>query len=149
MKRSPDKEQMKLAMSQSTTSGALVGTAVDARGFGRAKFIFSFGTPLATVSSAKINSSSVGIWAATGSRSSVVGAGTYVSIPNAYLSAMSSGVLSQQLAVLDIAIPADSHFLVISGTVDSSSIPLQAVVELYEPVVAAVTLTPTNTVIVN
>jgi hypothetical protein len=144
--RSPDVEQVKLAMSQSTTSGALAATAIDARGFGRAKFIFSFGTPGAN---AKINSSSVAVWAATGSRSSVVGAGTYVAVPSAYLSSMTTAAISQQLAVIDLAIPSDSHFLLLSGSVDSSSIPMQAVVELYEPVVAPPTLTPTYTVIVN
>ena len=148
MKRSPDKEDVKLAMAQSTTSGALVGTAVDAHGYGRAKFVFTFGTPLVSVSAAKINASSIGIWNAAGSNSSVVGATTYASIPSAFLAAATTGAISNNVFVIDLAVQPASRFLLISGTVDSSSIPMSATVELYEPVNAPPTLSAT-TVIVN
>lgn len=145
MKRSPDKEDVKLAMAQSTTSGVVVGTAVDAHGFGRAKFVFTFGAPGAD---AKVNTSSLGIWNAAGSNSSVVGATTYASIPAAYLAAITSGSISNNVKVIDMAVQPASRFLLISGTVDSSTVPMSAIVELYEPVNAPPTLSAT-TVIVN
>jgi hypothetical protein len=146
MKRDPDRATVKLAVANSTTSGALVGTAVDAKGFGRAKFIFTFGTPLADGS---MKASSIGIWCAAGSASSVAGATTYASVPSAYLAAMSTGVFSNNVAVLDMAIPAASFWLKVSGTVDSSNIPHSAVVELYEPVTAPPTHASPAPVIVN
>ena len=133
MKNSPDFSEVKLAIAQSTISGAIVGTGVDVRGFGRAKFVFTFGTPLAD---AKIGTSSIGIWAAAGSNSSVVGAQTYAVIPTAYLAAATSGVISNNVAVLDVAIPAGKAFLQVSGSFDSSDVPHSAIVELYSPVVA-------------
>ena len=137
MKNSPDFSEAKLAIAQSTISGAIVGTGVDVRGFGRAKFVFTFGTPLATVSSAKINASSIGIWAAGISKSlGVETATTYAVIPTAYLAAASSGVMSNNVAVLDVAIPAGKGFLKVSGSFDSSNVPHSATVELYNPVTA-------------
>ena len=134
MKRGPDFGTVKLAVANSTTSAALVGTAVDAAGYGRAKFIFTFGTPLTTAGSI-VKGSSVGIWCAAGSASSVAGAGTYASVPSAFLAAGTTGVLSNAVAVLDIAIPAGSHWLIVSGSLDSTNVPLNATVELYETVV--------------
>jgi len=145
MKRSPDQEDVQLAMSVSTTSGALVGTAIDAHGYGRAKFVFTFGVPGADAS---VKASSIGVWCAAGSNSSVVGATTYASVPGAFLGAKSSGLISHGAFVIDLAVPAASRFLLISGTVDSSNVPMSAVVNLYEKV----TKPPTNTlttVIVN
>ena len=145
MKRSPDREDVRLAMSVSTTSGALVGTAIDAHGFGRAKFVFTFGVPGADAS---IKASSIGVWCAAGSNSSVVGATTYASVPGAFLAAKSSGLISHGAYVIDLAVPAASRFLKISGTVDSSNVPVSAVVNLYQPVNKPPTNTLT-TVIVN
>jgi len=134
MKRDVDKGTVKLAAANSSTSGAISGTAVDAKGYGRAKFIFTFGTPLANAS---VLANSIGIWVAAGSASSVAGATTYASVPAAYLAAMSTGLISNNVAVIDMAIPAASHWLKISGGgFDSSTVPVSAVVELYEPVTA-------------
>lgn len=148
MKRDPDFTEVKLAVANSTTSAALVGTAVDAKGFGRAKFVFTFGTPLVTAGTI-VKSSSVGIWAAAGSASSVAGATTYASIPSAYLAAATTGILSNNVAVLDVAIPQGSHWLVVSGTLDSTNCVHNATVELYEPVTAPPTHQSPAPVIVN
>ena len=137
MTKRPDNGTVKLAVANSTISGALVGTAITASGYARAKFVFTFGTPLASVSSAKINASSIGVWAAGISKSlGVETATTYAVITDAYLAAASSGVISNNVAVLDVAIPADKGFLKVSGTFDSSDVPHSATVELYNPVTA-------------
>ena len=148
MKRGPDKGTVKLAVANSTTSGALVGTAVDAAGYGRAKFVFTFGTPETTAGSI-VKGSSVGIWCAAGSASSVAGATTYASVPSAFLAAGTTGVLSNAVAVLDIAIPAGSHWLLVSGTLDSTNVPHNATVELYQKVVGPPTHSSPAPVIVN
>jgi len=137
MANRPDNGTVKVAVANSTISGALVGSEITAGGFGRAKFVFTFGAPLATVSSAKINASSIGIWAAGISKSlGVETATTYAVIPTAYLAAASSGVMSNNVAVLDVAIPAGKGFLKVSGSFDSSDVPHSATVELYNPVTA-------------
>jgi len=144
MKRVSDKTEVKLAVANSTTSGAITGTAIDATGFNRARFMFTFGLPLANGSLG-----SLGIWAAAGSNSSVAGATTYVSISSAQLVGMSSLAVSNQVAVIDIAIPQGSFWLLASGTVSTSSIPLNAVVELYEPNKAPPSHAAVQTITVN
>jgi hypothetical protein len=144
MKRTADRQETKLALANSTTSGALTGTAVDATGFSRAKFVFTFGLPLANGSIG-----SLGIWAAAGSNSSVAGATTYVSIAAAQLVGMSSLAVSNQVAVIDMAIPQGSVWLLVSGTVSTSSIPLSGTVALYEPNKAPPSHAAVQTVFVN
>lgn len=134
MTKRPDNGTVKLAVSHSSTSGVLVGTEITASGYQRAKFVFTFGTPEAL---ATVLASSVGIWAAGVSRSlGVETATTYAVIPTAYLGTGSSAGLSNQVAVLDVAIPAGKGFLKVSGAFSSALYPHNATVELYNPVTA-------------
>ena len=147
MTKRPDNGTVKIAVAHSDTSGALVGTAITASGYGRAKFVFTFGTPAADAS---LLASSIGIWAAGISKSlGVETATTYAVIPSAYLAAGSSAGLSNQAAVLDIAIPADKGFLKVSGAFVTSGFPHNATVELYNPVTAPPTHANIAPVIVN
>ena len=131
MKRSPDRTKVALAVTHHTTSLTILSpTAVTCTGYGRAKFVFTFGAPNAD---ATIDASSIGIWAAAGSNSSAVGAQTYAVIPGAFLAAATSGAISHNVHVLDVAIPAAKQFLIVSGSVNNSDVPLSATVELYQP----------------
>ena len=134
MTKRPDNGTVKIAVKTSSTSGVLVGTEITVGAAQRAKFVFTFGDPEALAS---IMTSSIGIWAATISKSlGVETALTYAVIPTAYLAAGSSGALSNQVAVMDVAIPADKGFLKVSGTFKSALFPHSATVELYNPVTA-------------
>ena len=134
MTKRPDNGTVKIAVKTSTATTIIAGTAITASGYGRAKFVFTFGTPEADAS---VLANSIGVWAAGISKSlGVETATTYAVIPSAYLAAGSSAALSHQAAVLDIAIPADKGFLKISGAFDSSIFPHSATVELYNPVTA-------------
>ena len=134
MTKRPDNGTVKLAVANSTTSAALVGTEITASGYQRAKFVFAFGTPGVD---AAIGASSIGVWAAGISKSlGVETATTYAVIPTAYLAAATTGVLSNNVAVLDVAVPAGKGFLQISGAIATSLLPHSATVELYNPVTA-------------
>jgi len=113
-----------VAIALSTTSGAPAATAVDATGYSRAQFRFQFGPNDNTTAAL---SGSMGVWAAT------TQGGTYAAIAGAALGAVTSGVLSNNVMVIDTAIPAAKPWLKISGgSVISSLITYGATVALYD-----------------
>lgn len=114
------------AVAPVTTSGALTSIPIDATGWDRATFIFTFGTPLATVSSAKLVAG-VGVWQATSSGA------TYARMADASFGALTSGALSNNEHVIDVNVDQSYPSLIISGSVDSSNIPLACVCVLRTP----------------
>lgn len=117
-----DRQSPVIAVKNQSTSGALTGTVVDATGCGRVRFVFTFGS---NAGGASINASSIGIWQASTS------GGTFAAIANAYFAAASSGVISDNVAVLDTIVSPSYPWLKISGAVANSSIYLNAVAERY------------------
>lgn len=115
-----DRVNTLIAMPNSITSGALVATKVNATGYGRARFMFTFGQPLANASLG-----AAGIWQATTS------GGPFTLIAGASLAGISSGAISDQVAILDTIVTSATPWLQISGTISTSNIYSSAVVELY------------------
>lgn len=141
MNRSVDFMDVKRALSNSTISGAMTGIEVDALGYGRARFIFTFGTPLANASLV-----SAGVWVAAGTGGAAT---TYASIADAQLTARTSAALANKEAVIDVAIPVGSRWIQVSGAMATSSVPLGCVVELYQPLDIPVSGSALQTVTVN
>lgn len=110
--------------SQTVSSGALVGTTVDARTFGRVAFIFNLGTPAA---GASVNS--LHIWCAPTTTSG----GTYTMISGASTGVITTGVGSNQTVRLEVAVPANSAWLKISGALSNSHWPVSCVAILEQP----------------
>lgn len=123
-RRLNDSIDVKLAVSASNTGGALAGAVIDTTGYGRARFIFNFGSGTATTAAVSGN---VGIWKAATSGA------TFASIPTAILATVSSGVLSGASPVMVIDMPTDSAnpWLKVSGNISSTAALHSAVVELY------------------
>ncbi len=117
-----DRQSPVIAVKNSNTSGALVGTVVDARLAGRCRFVFTFGS---NAGGASINASSIAIWQAATS------GGTFSAIAGAYFAAASSGVISDNVAVLDTVVNPSYPWLEISGAIANSSIYISAVAERY------------------
>lgn len=106
--------------------GAFVGTAIPATGFGRARFVFSFGANAGT--SAAL-SSGLGIYQASTSGA------TFALIAGAILAAVSSGVLSANVMVIDVPTSSGTPWLKVSGgSMLSTAIAHSAIVELYSGV---------------
>ena len=102
----------------------MISTSVDATGFSRARFIFSFGANTADTAAL---SAGIGAWNASTSGA------TFTSIASAALAAVSSGVLSNNIMVIDTVIATAKPWLKISGgSVLSTGIAHSVVVELYE-----------------
>lgn len=123
MKQRDDYADVKIAVAASQSGGAMVATAINTTGYGRARFIFTFnkGTgTTGTLSNAKI-------WRCATSD------GTYTSVASAELTAISSGVMSSAspVCVIDMATNATYPWLKVSGSLSSTALDHSAVVELY------------------
>jgi hypothetical protein len=124
-KRLNDQADVKTAVSASNSLGALAGTKIDTTGFSRARFIFTFGSGLATTGAVSGN---VGVWKAATS------GGTFASVPTAILATVSSGVMSgaSPSMVIDMPTDAANPWLLVSGNISSTGLHHSAVVELYD-----------------
>jgi hypothetical protein len=124
-KRLNDFVDVKVAVAPTSSSGAITGIAIDASSYGRARFVFQFGSGAAEIAALSGN---IGIWQAATS------GGTYANISGANLSAVTSGVMSgAKLAmVIDVPVDADTEWLKVSGNIISSMLFHSAVVELYD-----------------
>jgi len=124
-KRINDFADLKVAVNATSSSGALVGIAVDTTGYSRARFIFQFGSGAAETAALSGN---IGIWKATTSGA------TYASVPTAILAAVTSGVMSAAKLAMVIDMPTDAanEWLKVSGNIISSMLFHAAVVELYD-----------------
>ena len=115
-----DRQAPSLALAPITVSGAFTGaTAINATGYGRAQFIFTFGTPLASASML-----SAGIWNSSTSTA-------YVSIAAAQLLPMTTASMSNNIAVIDTIVNSAYPWLIISGAMATSNQTVSATVELY------------------
>lgn len=104
--------------------GGVAGTKVNATGYGRARFVFSFGANGGTTAAL---SAGLGVWQASTSGA------TFAAIANGSLAAVSSGVLSKNVMVIDVPVaPATPWLLVSGGSVLSTAINASAIVELYQ-----------------
>jgi hypothetical protein len=132
-RRLNDKVAVKQAVSNSNWAvGAVTGQLVDVTGFSRARFVFSFGANGGTT--AALNSSAA-IWKASSSGA------TFTEITETRLAAVTSGVLANQLMVIDTATDPSNPWLRVSGmSVLSTAINANVVVTLY----AGVNNPPTN-----
>ena len=111
-----------IANSTGPAAAALVGTAVDATGFSRARFVFHFG---ANGSSASV-STGLGVWQAATSGA------TFALITSA--NAITSGVLSagaQNIVIIDVPTSSGTPWLKASGSIVQAGTPHGAIVELY------------------
>lgn len=123
-RRLNDSVDVKNAVSNSATGGALAGVAVDTTGFGRARFVFTFNDGSATTAAVSGN---IGIWEASTSGA------TFTAIGSATLATVSSGAVSGQslVAVIDIPTDPSNPWMKVSGNISSTSMRHNAVVELY------------------
>jgi hypothetical protein len=133
IERLNDRVDVKAVIANSVSSTTLVSSKIDTTGFGRARFIFSFG---GTAGIGRVDANAINIWKASTS------GGTYSSIASATLAAISSGVLSagQAVAVIDLLTDSANPWLQVSGSVTSSNLHHSAVVELY----SGINLPPTS-----
>ena len=129
MQKLVDQIDTKIAVANSGGAVApLVATKVDATGYGRARFVFNFGSGAATTAAL---SAGIGIWAAATS------GGTYTAIAGASLAAVSSGLISgtNLVMAIDVPITNGSPWLQVSGgSMLSTSINNSATVDLYRQV---------------
>ena len=132
-RRLNEKIAVKQAVSNSNWAvGAVTGQVVDTTGFGRARFIFSFGANGGTT--AALNASAA-IW-----KASTSGA-TFAEITATRLAAVTSGVLGNDLMVIDTVTDSANPWLRVSGmSILSTAINANVVVELYN----GVNLPPTD-----
>lgn len=126
-RRLNDSVDVKNAVSNSNTGGALSAVAVNATGFHRARFIFTFNDGSATTAAVSGN---IGIY-----KASTSGA-TFNAITNATLTTVSSGAVSGNslVAVIDVPTDADNPWLKVSGNISSTAMRHNAIVELYHGV---------------
>jgi hypothetical protein len=126
VKQLSDYTDTKLAAPFITSSGAVLGSKIDATGFRRAHFVFSFGTPATGASIL----AGAGIYntIATGSSS-----GAFVLITGAsFSSSWTTAQGSNNVAVIDTAIdPAKPWILVSNFNVSNSNWTVGATVQLY------------------
>ena len=107
-------------------TGAVTANKVDGTGYGRARFIFSFGANSNT--SAAI-SAGLGVWAASTSGA------TFAQVAGASLAAVTSGILSNVCMAIDVAISSGTPWLLISGgSMLSTAIANSCTVDLYRGV---------------
>jgi hypothetical protein len=129
MKRINDRMDVKVAVANSAGAAdlALVSTAVNATGYSRARFVFSFGNGGATTGAL---STGFGAWQAATSGA------TYALITAASGVAVTSGVISDgaKVAVIDVPISGGTPWLKFSGSFTSTGVPHGCVVELYHGV---------------
>jgi hypothetical protein len=105
-------------------AGTPVGTLINATGYGRARFVFSFGANSGTTAGL---SSGLGVWGASTSGA------TFSNITS--MAAVTSGVLSNNVMVIDVPVtPATPWLKVSGGSVLSTAINASAIVELYASV---------------
>ena len=123
-------EKIKATVAVANTSGtvaALVGTAVNATGYSRARFIFSFGNGAATTAEFE---SGIGIW------ESATSGGTYTSRSTAVIGTnITSGVVSSAAVTVEIELPISTAkpWLKVSGGSNlSTGLPHSCIVELYD-----------------
>jgi hypothetical protein len=122
-KRLNDLIDVKQAIANSVTSTAVVGIAVDATGYGRARFVFSLG---GSAGIGALSAAALKIWKANTSGA------TFTSIASAELAAITSGVVSNgAVAVIDVPTDAANPWLKVSGSLTSSNLHHNAIVELY------------------
>lgn len=107
------------AVNPCTTSGALTGVKIDATGTDRVAFIFSFGIPLAGAAL----SSGCGIWKAATSGATFTRAG-------ASFGELTTGAMSNMTAVLDCKVDRAKPWLLVSGMMNTSNIPLSVIAVL-------------------
>lgn len=133
MRRLNDKISVKQAVPNSSWAvGAVTGTVIDTTGYGRARFIFSFGANSGTTAAL---AASAGIWKASTS------GGTYSEITDTRLAAVTSGVLGNDMMVIDTATDSANPWLRVSGmSITSTAINANVIVELY----GGVSLPPTD-----
>ena len=124
-KRLNDFVDVKTAVVNSTTDGALVGVAVDCTGYSRARFIFNFGEGSATTAAVSGN---IGIYQASTSGA------TFSAISSASLATRSSGIISATNINCVVEVPLDATYpwLKVSGNISSTSLRHSCVVELYD-----------------
>jgi hypothetical protein len=129
-KRINDQMDVKVAVAASGGQvGAIVGTAIDTVTYGRARFVFNFGNGAATTAAL---SASIGVWKAGGTAGAAT---TYSQYADAWLAAVTSGVLSSgsEVMVIDVPTDPDSRWMIISGgSMLSTAIPHSCIVELYD-----------------
>lgn len=141
---SPISEQLNGAVVISPVSisaGAVTSKLIDATGRSRARFVFAFGANSGT--SAAL-SAGLGVYNASTSGD------TYTLIAGAALAAVTSGVLSNNVMVIDTAIPAGKPWLKVSGgSILSTAIVASCIVELYDGITRPDTATTQQLVVVN
>lgn len=126
VKQLADYSDTKLAAAFINSSGAVLGTKIDATGFRRAHFVFAFGTPLAGASVL----AGAGIYntIATGSSS-----GEFTLITGAsFSSSFTTAQGSNQVAVIDTAVDQAIPWLIVSNfNVSGSNWIVGCTVQLY------------------
>ena len=127
MQRINDFADVKQAVENSSWGvAAVAGTKIDGTGFSRARFVFSFGANGGT--SAAL-STGAGVWEASTSGA------TFTSINGGSMVAVTSGVLSKNVMVIDTVIGSASPWLLVSNmSILSTAINMSCVVELYRGV---------------
>ena len=126
-KRLNDMIVAKQAVLPTATSGALTPIAIDATGYSRARFIFSFGSGAGTTAAVAAGSAA---WQASTSGA------TFIPITGADLPATTSGLISgnARIFIVDVPVSPSYPWLKASGTINSSTINNSCVVELYDGV---------------
>jgi hypothetical protein len=128
-RRINDSMDVKVAVAASAgIVGAIIGTGVDTATYGRARFVFNFNNGAATTAAL---SSSIGVWKAGGTAGSAT---TYSQYADAWLAAVTSGVLSSgsKTMVIDVPVDPNSRWMIISGgSMLSTAMPHSCIVELY------------------
>lgn len=126
-KRLNDMIVAKQAVLPTITSGALTPIAINATGYSRARFIFSFGSGAGTTAAIAAGSAA---WQASASD------GTYTPITGADIPATTSGLISgnTHIFIVDVPVSPSSPWLKASGTINNSIINNSCVVELYDGV---------------
>ena len=121
--------------------GPVTGIKIDATGFRRARFVFTVGANDGTTAALSTN---LGIWQASTSGD------TFGSISSAKLAAVTSGVLSNNVMVIDTLTSSGTPWLLISGGSNlSTAIIMGATCTLYQGVTDPPTASAQQTVTVN
>lgn len=125
MTKAFERDDIKQAVSCSNTLGLIKGVEIDASGYGRARFIFSFNNGTATTGSIRAGG---GVWhaAATG--------GTFTERTGTSMAAITSGTLSDATPIVEIDVPiAPGYpFLQLSSySILSTGVEHSVIVQLY------------------
>jgi hypothetical protein len=140
-RRLNDRIDVKQAISPASVSaGAPTAIPVDATGFSRARFVFSFGANGNTTGAL---SSGMGIYQASTSGA------TFTAITSASMAAVTSGVLGGNNMVVDVpVIPTKPWLKVSGGSILSAAIVMGCIVELYSGINNAPTASAQQVVVV-